>query len=127
MYRSFSNKVKSLILLLFNGPEVLTSAASKAELFANQFRCNSTLDDTGHVLPKIQHRTEANHITPTMIIKSFDSSKATGSNEIPAAVLLRCSPELSHPLQAFKEMHQRVLFSFLLETGICCPCIQKLW
>ena len=60
IYRSFSNKGKSLIPPLFNGPEILTSFASKAELFAKQFSSNSTLDDTGHVLPEIQLRTEVN-------------------------------------------------------------------
>ena len=91
-----------MISPLFNGPEVLTSSASKAELFAKQFSYNSTLDGTGHVLPEIQPRTEVNlsslNITPRMVsdvIRSLDSSKATGPDEIPVVVLQRCSSELS--------------------------------
>ena len=80
----------------------MTSAAIKAELFAKQLSCNSTLDDTGHVLLEIQPRTDVNlsslHITLKMVadvIKSLNSSKATGPKEIPVVVLQKCSPEFS--------------------------------
>ena len=123
IYRSFSNKGKSLIPPLFNGPEVLTSAASKAELLAKQFSCNSTLDDTGHVLPEIQPKTDVNlsslHITPEMVadvIKFLDSSKATGPDEIPVIVLQKCSPELSPILCR--------LFRKCIEES-CCPSCWK--
>ena len=60
IYRSFSNKGKSLIPPLFNSPEILMSAASRAELFVY-----STLQDTGHVLPEIQPRTDVNYLLST--------------------------------------------------------------
>ena len=44
---SFVNKNKSAILLLFSGPELLSSASDKAKLFAENFSENSNLDDAG--------------------------------------------------------------------------------
>ena len=48
---SILNKGKSAIPPLFNGPEVLSSAADKSELFAKNFSKNSNLDDSGISLP----------------------------------------------------------------------------
>ena len=45
MANSVLNKGKSAIPLLFNGPEVLSSASDKANLFAEFFSINSNLDD----------------------------------------------------------------------------------
>ena len=42
----------------FNGPEVVNTARNKAELFAKLFSSNSTLDDTGHILPDFPPRTD---------------------------------------------------------------------
>ena len=98
IYRIFSNKNKSLIAPLFNGSEVLASAASKAELFAKQFSFNCILDDTVHVLSEIQPRTGVNlsslYITSKMVgdVKSLDSAESTGYDEIPVVVLQICSP-----------------------------------
>ena len=46
----FSTKV-NLLYLLFNGPEVLSSASDKAKLFAKSFSKNYNLDDSGISLP----------------------------------------------------------------------------
>ena len=88
-------------ITLFNGPEIMTSAASKVELFVKQFSYNSTLDGTVYVLPEIQPRTDVNlssiYIITKMVadvINYLDSSKATGSDEIPVVVLQKYSPEL---------------------------------
>ena len=48
---SVLNNNKSAIPLLFNGPEVLSSASHKAKLFAGNFSKNSNLDDSGISLP----------------------------------------------------------------------------
>ena len=47
---SVLNKGKSAIPLLFNGPEVLSSASDKAKSFAENFCKNSNLDDSGRSL-----------------------------------------------------------------------------
>ena len=84
---SVLNKGKSAIPPLFNGPEVLSSASDKAELFAENFSKNSNLDDLG--------------ITPKMVkqvITKLDSSKASGPDCIPVVVLRNCEPEFSYIL-----------------------------
>ena len=43
---SVLEKGKSAIPVLFNGPEVLSSASDKAKLFAKNFSKNSNLDDS---------------------------------------------------------------------------------
>ena len=43
----YLNKGKSAIPPLFNGPEVLSSASDKANLFAKNFSKNLNLDDPG--------------------------------------------------------------------------------
>ena len=48
---SVLSKGKSVIPLLFNIPEVLSSASDKAKLFAKNFSKNSNLDDSGISLP----------------------------------------------------------------------------
>ena len=99
---SILNRGKSAIPPLFNGPEVLTSSKDKANLFANRFSTNSTLDDSLHPLPDFPSRTDQGisslRITSRMVAKAIldlDVSKATGPDHIPSIVLRRCSPELS--------------------------------
>ena len=99
---SILNRGKSTIPPLFNGPEVLTSSKDKANLFANRFASNSTLDDSQHTLPDFPSRTDQEistmRITVRMvarIISQLDASKATGPDNIPAIVLKKCSAELS--------------------------------
>ena len=53
----FSRKVRSAIPLLFNVPEVLSSATDKAKLLAENFSENSNLDDSGISLPVFLSRT----------------------------------------------------------------------
>ena len=99
---SVLNRKKSVIPPLFNGPEVLTSALSKAEQFAKLFSENSNLDDSGAELPSFPSRTErvvdSIDVTPELvkeIILSLDSSKASGPDRIPVTVLKNCEPEFS--------------------------------
>ena len=103
--KSVRSSKKSVIPPLFNGPEVLTSSKDKAELFANLFSSNSTLDDTDHPIPEFLLRTdkfiENFDITPakiSSIIATLDISKATGPDGIPAILFQKCSPELSSVL-----------------------------
>ena len=102
IYNNITNKGKSNIPPLINGPEVLTTSKDKAEHFAQKFSSNSTLDDTGHPLPEFEARTHqvlSNIcITPkkvATVIHSLDPSKATGPDGIPVVVLQRCCPELA--------------------------------
>ena len=102
IYNNITNKGKSNIPPLINGPEVLTTSKDKAEHFAQKFSRNSTLDDTGHPLPEFEARTHqvlSNIcITPkkvATVIHSLDPSKATGPDGIPVVVLQRCCPELA--------------------------------
>ena len=50
------NKGKSAIPLLFNGPDVLSSASDKAKLFAENFSMNSYLDYSDISLPVFPSR-----------------------------------------------------------------------
>ena len=66
---SVLKKGKSAIPLLFNGPEVLSSASDKAKWFAKKFFKNSKLDDSGISLTVFPSRTNLKlHIpvTPKM-------------------------------------------------------------
>ena len=99
---SILNRGKSTIPPLFNGPEVLTTATDKANLFARNFSKNSTLDDSSQVLPDFPSRTEqrlsSRKITSRMVAKvihNLDTFKATGPDRIPSIVLKMCSSELS--------------------------------
>ena len=86
-------KGKSTIPLLFNGPEVLSSASDKVELFAKNFFKNYNLDDSDMSLPVFSSRTNLRlhniSITPKMVkkvITNLDSSKASGPDCISVAV-----------------------------------------
>ena len=48
---SVLNRNKSSISPFLHGPEVLTSPLDKANLFADHFVSNCTLNDEGHPLP----------------------------------------------------------------------------
>ena len=69
------NKGKSVIPPLFNNTEVLSSASSKANLFAKNFSRNSYLDDSGISLPVFPSRTNLKlnnfSVTPKMIKKVY--------------------------------------------------------
>ena len=82
---SVLNRGKSAISLLFNGPEVLSSASDEAKLLAKNFSKNCNLDDSGISLPVFLSRTNLKlhniSITPKMVkkvITNLDSSKASG-------------------------------------------------
>ena len=96
------NRGTSSIPPLFNGPEVLTSSKDKANVLAERFAANSTIQEGEHTLPCFPLRTECvvpkPIITPkniTTIIHSLDSSKATGPDGIPIVVLKHCCPEIA--------------------------------
>ena len=87
---SVLNKSKSVIPLLFNSPEVLSSASDKAKLFAENFSKNSNLDDSGISLPLFPSITnlKLHNISVTSkivkkVIMNIDSSKASAPDCIP--------------------------------------------
>ena len=115
---------------LFNELEVLSSASDKAKLFAKNFSKNSNLDDSGISLPVFPSRTNLKlHIISltTMMFKkvttNLDSSKASGPDFIPVAVLKNCEPELLFILVEIFNVSERILFSRLLEGRIGGLCI----
>ena len=102
---SVSNKGKSAIPPLFNGPEVLSSASDKAKLFAENFSKNSNFDDSGvslPVFPSISNLKLQNiSVTSKMgkkVVMNLDLSKASGPDCIPVEILKNCEPELSYIL-----------------------------
>ena len=109
----FSTKV-NLLYLVFNSPEVMSSAFDKAKLFAENFSKNSNVDDAGTSLPVFP--------TPKMvkkIIMSLDLSKGSGPDCIPVVVLKKCELELSFTLaEVFNMCLKESLFSRLLEVFI---------
>ena len=102
---SVLNKGKSAIPPLFNGPDVLSSAADKAKLFDKKFSKNFNLDNSGISLPVFPSRTKLKphniSVTPRMVkkvITNLDSTKAPGPDCIPVVVLKYYEPELSYIL-----------------------------
>ena len=102
---SVFNIGKYAIPLLFNGPEMLSSASDKAKLFAENFSLNSNLDDLGVSLPVFPSRTNLKlhniSVTPKMVRKvvmNLDLSKAFGPDCIPVVVLRNSEMELSYIL-----------------------------
>ena len=100
---SVLNKAKSAIPPLFNGPEELSSASDKAELFAENFSKNSNLDDSGISLPVFPSRTnlKLHNISLSFkmvkkVILNLDLLKASGPDCIPVVVLINCEQELSY-------------------------------
>ena len=102
IYNSVFNKGKSTVPPLFHGSDVLTSSKDKAELLAQKFSINSTLDATGHGVGVFPSRCDLFLdnllITSTPVAKAIsnlDPSTASGPDNIPIIVLQKCSPELS--------------------------------
>ena len=94
---SVLNKGKSTIPPLFNRPEVLSSAADKAKLFAENFSKNSNLDDSCISLPVSPSITT--NLMVKKVIMNLDMSKASGPDCIPVVVVLKnCEPELYYIL-----------------------------
>ena len=86
-----SNKSKSTIIRLFNGPEVFSSASDKAKLFAKNFSKNSNRDDSGDSLLVFLSITNLKiHNISIMVIMDLDSSKRPGPDCIPLVVLKNC-------------------------------------
>ena len=102
---SVLNKGKSAIPLLFNGPEVLSSASDKRKLFAENFSKNSNIDNSGISLPVFSSRTNLKlhniSLTPKWVkkvITNLGLSKASSPDCIPVVFLKNCEPELSYIL-----------------------------
>ena len=93
-------KGKSALPLLFNVPEVLSSASNKAKMLTDNFSTNSKLNGSGISLPAFPSETNLKlniSVTSTLIkkfITNFDSSKASGRDCIPVVVLNNCQFEL---------------------------------
>ena len=84
---------------------MLSSASDKAKLFDENFSMNSNLDDAGISLSDFPSRTNLKlHnicVSPKMVkkvIMNLDLSKASGSDCIPAVLLMNFDPELSYIL-----------------------------
>ena len=99
------NKGKSTLPPLFNGPQVLSSASDKAQLFVESFSNDSNIDNSGIFLPVFPSRTNLKlhniPVTPKMVKKVImnpDFLKASGPDCIPVVVLKNCDPELSYIL-----------------------------
>ena len=80
-------------------PEILTTPTDKANHFARNFSCHSTLDDSQQ-LTDFPSRTEQKlkEITAKIVsraIYDIDASRGTGPDRSPAIVLKMCSPQLS--------------------------------
>ena len=91
-------KGKSTIPLLFNGPEVLSSASDKAKLFAGSYSKNSNFGDLGISLPvfpsmtNLKQHISVTHEMVTKVITNLDSSKASGPDCSPVVILKNCEP-----------------------------------
>ena len=95
------NKIKSAILPLFNGPEVLSSASDKATLFAENFSKNSNLEDSGISSPVFLSKSNLKlliiSVNPKMVkkvITNLGSSKASSPYCVQVVGLKNCEPEL---------------------------------
>ena len=91
--------------LLFNGPELLSSASDKAKLFAENFPKNSNLDGSGVSLPVFPSRTNLKLHNISVIFKMVEGvvmnlglSKASGPDCLSVVVLGNCDLELSYIL-----------------------------
>ena len=84
---------------------MLPATPDKTKLFAKNFSTNSSLDDSGISLPAFPSRTNLKLHYISIIFKmvkpvitKLDSSKASGPDCIPVAILKNCEPELSYVL-----------------------------
>ena len=94
---SVLDKSKSTIPLLFNCPEVLSSATDKVKLFDKNFFNNSNLENSGIPLLDFSSRTNLKlhniYVIPKMVnkvIMNLNSSRASGPEFIPVVVLKNC-------------------------------------
>ena len=130
---SVLNKGKSAIPPLFNGPEVLSSASDKAELFAENFSKNSNLEDSRISLPVFPSRTylklrniSVTHKMVKKVIMNLDLSKATGPDFIPVMVLKNCQLELSYILsELFNKCLKESCFSDYLNVSLVVPLFKN--
>ena len=113
--------------LLFNGPEVLSSASDKVKLYAENFSKNSNLEDSGISLPIFLSTTNLKlqniFVTPKMVkkvIMNLDLSKAYGPDCIPVVVLKNCETELSYiSAELFSKCLKESCFPGCFISGHC--------
>ena len=113
----------SLPYSTFNGQEVLTTSTDKANLFARNVSCNSTLDDGSQQLPDFLSRTEqrldSKNITAKMVpcaIYNLDASKAIGPDRIPAIAGIERSDRGKYHIIILLPIISKIFFSLLLMT-----------
>ena len=91
---------------------MLSSASDKSNLFAKNFSKDSNLDDSDisvPVSPSITNLKLHNvSVTPKMVKKVIDSSKASVPDCIPVIVLRNCEPEFSYILAELFNMCLKV-------------------
>ena len=96
---------------------VISSSYEKAELFAQQFATNSTINPPNTQLPSIPKvnsrmrniKFKSNHVHE--ILSKLKTNKATGPDQIPAIVLKKCAHELSPVLtKLFQTSHSLGVF-----------------
>ena len=99
-----------------NGTSV-TDSFEKANIFADTFALNSTLPGVVRppLTPSVPDSTMRSFRISTRAVRRqlqlLDPSKATGPDNIPAIVLIRCAPELAPVLSR--------LFRLCISSGVC--------
>ena len=124
---------KSAIPTLLHGPEVLSSSADKASLFADMFASNGNLDDSNHPVPVFELRTESVLSSvkfKVSEVKSFISAlaenKATGPDKIPIIVLKNTAPELAPILtKLFNRCISEGCFPIFWKQSSVCPVFKN--
>ena len=130
---SVLNKGKSVILPLFNGLEVLSSASNKAKLLAKIFSKNSNLDNSGISLPIFPPRSNMKlhniSVTPKSIKKvvtNLDLLKASGPDFTPVVVLKNCEPELPYILaELFNMCLKEPCFPYCWKGSLIVPVLEN--
>ena len=91
---------------------MLSSASDKSNLFAKNFSKDSNLDDSDICVPVSPSITNLKlhnvSVTPKMVKKVIDSSKASVPDCIPVIVLRNCEPEFSYILAELFNMCLKV-------------------
>ena len=102
---------------------IAVSSFSKAELFAQTFATNSTLDDTRHISPFPPSsdyfilEIKILHYDVIHVLASLDSRKAYSPDGVPTVVIKNCTSELAHCLvKLFRLCLSTFYLSFLLEV-----------
>ena len=131
---SVLNKGKSVIPVLFNSMEVLSSISDKTKLFVKNVSNDSNLDDSGIFLPAVPSRTnlEMHYSSITLkmvkkVITNRDSSKASGPDCTPVVFLKKCEPELSYILaECFNICQKESCFPDCWKVSLVVPVLSAI-